>query len=111
MRHFGFVAPFARFAAVAVAVGWLSACATMSCHENFISLHQNQVGQSADGPASFIQRYPQLVTGPKALANGNVEYEERGRGTCRSYYEVDSTSRKVLSWRFEGAEKDCEICP
>jgi hypothetical protein len=51
------------------------------------------------------------VFNSKTLFNGNIENQYRYRGTCRYFFEVDPKTRKIVGWRFEGSERDCEIVP
>jgi hypothetical protein len=45
------------------------------------------------------------------MLNGNIENEYRFRGTCRYFYEIEPKTGRIVGWRFEGSERDCEIIP
>jgi hypothetical protein len=95
------------FSAVCV----LGACTSTTPHENFKNHMKDNVGRKADDPFSSIIRYSDRVIGKTALPNGNTEVKYRGRGTCITYFEVDSKTNIIVGWRFEGSEKDCAIAP
>lgn len=90
----------------------LSACATGVAHENFKKVMDRQVGKSADDPGAYLVYYRESRIGAKVLPNGNTEEQYRaGRGSCRVYFEVAKTTRKIVGWRYEGTQDDCAIVP
>ena len=75
-----------------------------SHHESFIKHYQWYVGKTIQSFRSSAGR-PESV---KQLTNGNIEEEYAVRkGKCRFYYEYDPVTGIVVSWRFEGGEKEC----
>jgi hypothetical protein len=87
----------------------LSACAFQSAQENFSHWMQCQVGKKVDDADAFTNRYPQLRVAVRNLPNGNLEEEYKAGYMlrCRVYFEVDTSSRKIVSWRYEGTDQDC----
>jgi len=97
--------------AVCLLLPALSACSAVTPHENFKNFLRNNLGKSVDDPSSDVARYPQLLVGSQVLPNGNIENQYRWRGACRYFLEIDQQTRKIVGWRFEGSERDCEIVP
>lgn len=89
----------------------LPSCASLTPHENFKNIISHSVGKSIDDPPRITAAYPQYLISSKLLPNGHLENEYRFRGTCRYFFEIDQTTRKIVGWRFEGSESDCEIVP
>ena len=90
-----------------------AACVSGSGHENFKNTMQAEIGKNSDDRYAYRNHYRNLFIGAKELPGGNVEEGFRsGRGpNCRVYFEIDKAARKIVSWRYEGAEKDCVIVP
>src|SRR5437899_9568442 len=82
----------------------LSACTSGSGHENFKRSMQGQVGRSADDPNVPTNRYPEDRGSQRVLSNGNLEQEYRFAPACKVYFEIDKATRKIIRWRYEGAE-------
>lgn len=91
----------------------LTSCAAGRGHQNFINIMQGNVGRSLDDPYIYLNRNRNLYVTSKVLPNGNVEQEfDGGRGpTCKVFFEIDKTERKVVGWRYEGSGEDCAITP
>jgi hypothetical protein len=88
----------------------LSACSSLTPHENFRSHMSHNIGKDIDDPLTEGVN-PHVFVGSKILPNGNIENEYRLYGSCRYFFEVDARTRKIVSWRFEGSEHDCIINP
>lgn len=75
-----------------------------SPHESFINHYQWYVGKTIQFFRSSAGR-PESV---EKLNNGNMEegYAVR-KGKCRFYYEYNPATGIIVSWRFEGGEKEC----
>lgn len=100
------------FLAVVLLLMSLSACiSSVTPHENFKSLMAHNVGSSIDNPNVAGSTYYKSLVGSNSLPNGNIENKYRDRGTCRYFFEFDPETRIIVSWRFEGSEKDCVIAP
>lgn len=89
----------------------LASCSSVTPHENFKNFLRSNLGKSIDDPSSDVARYPQLLVDSKLLPNGDIENQYRWRGSCRYYFEIDQQTHKIVGWRFEGSERDCEIVP
>lgn len=89
----------------------LYGCAGITAHENFIDHLRNEIGKSIDGAPSYSWRNEKGLIDSKILANGNIENKYKYRGTCVYYFEIDPKTRKIVSFRFEGKETDCEVNP
>jgi hypothetical protein len=79
-------------------------------HEAFKSVYGAEVGKNSEDPkTSLLARYPQLVVARRPLTSNSTEVEFRASRdhSCRVFYDVSSQTHIVLSWRFEGSEKDC----
>jgi hypothetical protein len=98
----------------APAIFTLASCASFGpdiCHNNFKSLHRKNIGKSTNDESNWFKRYRHRFEEFQTLPNGNIEYVIKGLRSCRSFYEVDTQSQTVVAWRFDGAQKDCIICP
>lgn len=114
--HVDAVAEFMRSIGKIILAGFvllplLASCSSLTPHENFKNFLKNNVGKRADDPSSDVARYPQLLIDSQVLPNGNTENKYLWRGACRYFLEIDSITRKIVGWRFEGSEHDCEIVP
>ena len=93
-----------RWCGMALTVALLSAvlfsCATVASHEAFLSYHENRIGRNFDKLVYYtgITRYAD----GRFLLNGNVEYGFKWGAKCRVYYEVNSETRIIINWRWEG---------
>jgi len=80
-------------------------------HQSFKNMYGRQLGlDSTNADLSWIARYPESVINREILSNGNIELEYRAmsfRDGCRVFYEIDSVSKIVTTWRFEGDEHSC----
>ena len=85
----------------------LSSCSAVTPHENFVSIMRSQIGKSADDPNSYTGAYHRYRILEKRLENGNIEEEYKRGQRCRHFFEIDTKSRIIVGWRYEGAEKDC----
>jgi hypothetical protein len=99
-----------RLIVTGLLVACLSACSSLTPHENFKSHMSRNIGRNIDDPAT-IWVNPHALVASKSLPNGNIENEYRLYGSCRYFFEVDARTRKIVSWRFEGSEHDCIINP
>jgi len=84
-------------------------CSVEARHNNFKEHHQSQVGKKATDPSSYVARYPQTLIRAIKLPNGNIEFEYKRLRSCRYFYEIDSKTNIIISWRFEGETRDCTI--
>lgn len=89
----------------------VSSCGSVTPHENFKNTMSYSVGKSIDDPPRITGAYPDALVSSKILPNGNIENQYRWRGTCRYFFEIDQQTHKIVGWRFEGSERDCEIVP
>lgn len=88
----------------------LLACYTVTPHENFKNTMSFNVGKKIDSPkVNWVRE--EYFTDSVVLPNGNIENKYRWRGTCRYFYEIDSKTKTIVGWRFEGTEHDCAIPP
>jgi hypothetical protein len=71
----------------------------------------DKIGRSIDSPPELTGINPQQLLSSSILTNGNMENGYEFRGTCRYFFEINPQTRKIVSWRFEGAERDCSITP
>ncbi|HXG29987.1 MAG TPA: hypothetical protein VNJ47_14195 [Nevskiales bacterium] len=71
----------------------------------------SKIGMSIDAPLARAGINPARLISTKTLPNGNFENGYEYRRTCRYFFEVDSKTRTVVSWRFEGSEEGCGIVP
>jgi len=98
-------------------LGWILTTLLTSCsvlptpHENFKNIMKSNIGKREDDSSSVISLYSQWVEDRSVLPNGNIETEFRWRKNCPVFFEIDSTTRIIIGWRFEGNERDCEIAP
>ena len=88
-----------------------SSCVAVTPQENFRLHMESKIGMNIDDPPKVTGINPAQLISSKILQNGNLENEYLFRGTCRYSYEIDQKSRKIVGWRFEGSERDCEIVP
>ena len=89
----------------------LGACASGRAHDNFKQSVQWDIGKSASDPNVLINRYPEDRGASKPLPNGNTEQEYRFRRGCLVYFEIDSNSKNIIGWRYEGSEDACVLVP
>ena len=82
-------------------------------HERFKRHRQADIGKGADDPNTDVGHLYSNRIGERTLPNGNTEigFNHAGGKYCRYYYEVDRTTKKIISWRFEGTEKTCSVPP
>jgi sarcosine oxidase delta subunit len=89
----------------------LSACSTLTPHENFVMIMRSDIGKNADDPSSYTSVYRNYRLSVRNLANGNIE-EEYARGrNCRHFFEIEPSTRRIMNWRFEGQQNECGIAP
>lgn len=88
-----------------------SSCGSVTPHENFTLHMKSKMGMNFDDPPRVTGINPERFISSKILPNGNLENGYLFRGTCRYFYEIDQKTRKIVGWRFEGSERDCEIAP
>lgn len=71
------------------------------------------MGKQADDADFYPVYYRLPQADAKRLANGNTEEEYRAgpKGECRLFFETTPGARRVVRWRYEGAERDCRIVP
>jgi hypothetical protein len=101
-----------RTGAIAVAFGLVAACATTeSAHQNFKNILNAKVGTNADSPSSRLWRPTAARISVKTLANGNIEEGYTQYRACRYYFEIDESTRKIVSAWYEGATDDCIVWP
>ena len=88
-----------------------SACSALTPHQNFKMHMENKIGMSIDAPPAKTGIDPADLVSTRALPNGNFENGYQYGKTCRYFFEVNSKTRVVVAWRFEGSEEDCAIVP
>jgi hypothetical protein len=103
----------ARFGVLIVCVLSLSvaACASGRGHRNYKNVMQSELGKSAIDPYAYRNHYRERRLSSRKLANGNLEeefWDGRG-GRCRTFFEIDSITQKIVGWRYEGTEEECWI--
>src|SRR3954447_12337514 len=99
-------------AACALVVLAVVACASTSAeHENFKQVMNRQVGKGIDDADAYPVFYRLREVNTKPLANSNLqqEYAAGRNANCHLYFEVDSTTRRIVRWSSEGAERDCVL--
>jgi len=82
-----------------------------SPHDNFIGHLNYQIGNNIDEVPYYQIPHREDLINSKKLPNGNIENKYKYRGTCRYFYEINPETRKIVSSRFEGDDKDCSINP
>ena len=100
-------------AIISLTVGVLMfGCSTLTPHENFIAVHSGKIGRYVDDPDMIRSNFmnPRNLVFIAHLANGRKEMIFFYRRSCRYIYEVDE-NRRIVSWRYEGLERDCAIVP
>ena len=101
-----------RLAAIGLLLTLASACATTeTAHQNFVNIMNYKVGTDADSLSNTIWRDPAARISLRTLPNGNIEEGYRQRQSCRYYFEIDSRTRKIVGWRYEGAFDECVVWP
>lgn len=95
---------------VIVLLAFLTACGTtQSSHQNFLNIMNGQVGRSIDERSGW--RSVDGRVSSKVLPNGNIEEGYTQRGVCRYFFEISQTTRKIVSWRYEGTKDECIVPP
>jgi hypothetical protein len=94
-----------------IALTSLAACASGSAHQNFRNIMNAKVGTNADSPSARAARNPDTREEIRTLQNGNMEEGYRLNRTCRYYFEIDKSTRKIVGWRYEGTEQECVVVP
>jgi hypothetical protein len=91
--------------------GSLLACASESAQQNFKDWLQQQLGKSVDDPDAYINRYPENRITTRNLPNGNLELKYKGGHLlrCTVYFEIDKSSRTIISEHYEGTGQNCSI--
>ena len=92
-------------------VATIQSCSTVTPHENFKNIFNNDIGKRADDPSSIVARYPEWFAGSQVLPNGNTENKYQWKDDCVYFYEIEKNSRIIVGWHFEGTESACEIVP
>ena len=69
---------------------------------------ESTIGKNINAPDTWARsdRFVNQIT----LVNGNIENEYLFNNTCRYFFEFEKTGT-VISWRYEGDVRDCEINP
>jgi hypothetical protein len=100
----------AKWASLRLVVLAMVACASAE-HENFKQVMNRQVGKGIDDPDAYpvFYRLREVNTMPLPNSNLQQEYAAGRNGNCRLYFEVDSTTRRIVRWSSEGAERDCVL--
>lgn len=83
-------------------------------HENFKEIYGGKVGENADDPNLLAGGYPKKKVGSTYLPNGNIEVHyvmDNPWGQCDIFYEVNSETRVIVSWRYQGSHEACSIPP
>jgi hypothetical protein len=90
----------------------MSGCvSSLTPHENYTSLMEHNIGSTIDSPNVAGSAETKSLLASKALPNGNIENEYKYRGTCRTFFEYEKKSKIIVSWHYQGSEKDCVIVP
>ncbi len=92
-----------------VAVLTSCACGSLSPHKNFKTHMSSTVGKRISDPGTWAREDRGVSV--QALENGNEEYKYMFRRSCFYFFEVEKSTEVIVSWRFEGSEKDCQIAP
>jgi hypothetical protein len=92
-------------------LGWLSACSSMTPHENFRMHMESKLGMNIDSPVEEAGINPARLISSATLPNGNLENGYEYRGSCKYFFEVEQQTYTIVRWRYEGMEQDCEIVP
>jgi hypothetical protein len=86
-----------------------SACTSTTPQENYARFVQSTIGANIDSSDIFVDKSP---ISKRLLENGNVEYlYPYAGGQCIETYEVNSKTRVIVSARFSGNEKACQLAP
>ena len=99
-----------RFLLLVAVLASCSCGSFSSPHENFKSHMSHNINKRIDDPNTNWVR-PEYLIGARMLANGNIENQYQWRGSCMYFFEFEVNTKKIVSWRFEGSEKDCQIAP
>ncbi|MFY8014263.1 MAG: hypothetical protein ACOVN3_02365 [Limnohabitans sp.] len=83
-------------------------CSSITPHENFISQMNAAIGKPFNS-SRMTWGGEKYHLSTRTLPNGNVERGYQFRGTCKYFFELDSTTNMVYGWRYEGLKKDCEV--
>ena len=91
----------------------LSSCASLNPYDNWKAMMDAKVSESIDNDPYGVGAQPVDI---KTLSNGNLEFRyvrKNFRGSCKYFFEVDKTTRKVIAWRYDGEDKDkaCFVNP
>ena len=85
------------------------ACGNLSPHENFKTHMSSTVGKRISDTGTWAREDRRVSV--QTLENGNKEYKYMFRRSCLYFFEVEKNTEVIVSWRFEGSEKDCQIAP
>jgi hypothetical protein len=90
----------------------MSACTSITPHQNFKESLQLHLGRSMD----FTPEIKKLLVS-KVLPSGNIEYSYsqrwHGRGACTEFYEVDASTQKIIrvDFKAQDPERECILPP
>jgi len=93
----------------------ITSCTHIDPYDNFKNILQAEIGKKIDNAPYYTWRYqPKSISEP--LPNGNIEYKYEYisiRGICRYIFEVSPITHTVISWRYDGEDKDkaCFVNP
>jgi hypothetical protein len=93
-----------------------TSCLSLDPYKRFEDQLQAQVGGSIDDASLYSWSVQPELVFTKPLPGGHIEYHyqfENFRGLCRYVFEVDSTTRRIIDWRYDGEDKDkaCFVVP
>lgn len=88
---------------------YVAACSSVTPHDNFQLIFGQSVGKSIDADARITNAYTDRLLSTTELPNGHFENKYLWYGACRYFFEIDSQTRIIVSWRFEGTDADCRV--
>lgn len=83
-------------------------CSTIPQHENFVFQMNATLGKSFDS-SRMTWGGEKYHLSTRTLPNGNVERGYQYRGTCKYFFELNSITNVVVSWRYEGLRENCKV--
>ena len=84
-----------------------------AAHQNFLRELHSTIGQDII-TSNYTNFQPSLRISEERLANGLIQYRYRsgvGKGECKSIYDVDPATHKIVQVGFEGTMKQCSLPP
>jgi hypothetical protein len=77
-------------------------------HENFVS-QMNATLEKFFDSSRMTWGDEKYHLSTRTLPNGNVERGYQYRDKCKYFFELNSITNVVVSWRYEGLIEDCKV--